>query len=58
MHVLHTHTHRYEKYNATDPGHGGAGGEYVPQKGFGWTNGVALELLNYYGEAFAAGVDP
>ena len=26
-------------------GVGGGGGEYVPQKGFGWTNGVALYLL-------------
>lgn len=24
---------------------GGGGGEYVPQIGFGWTNGVALVLL-------------
>jgi hypothetical protein len=28
---------------------GGGGGEYVPQKGFGWSNGVALYLLNYTG---------
>lgn len=26
-------------------GVGGGGGEYVPQIGFGWTNGVALVLL-------------
>lgn len=26
-------------------GVGGGGGEYVPQMGFGWTNGVALYLL-------------
>ena len=36
----------YEKYNAYIVGQGGDGGEYVPQVGFGWTNGVALELLN------------
>merc|ERR1712039_793261 len=35
----------YEKYNATWPGHGGSGGEYTPQIGFGWSNGVALSLL-------------
>lgn len=36
----------YEKYNADQVGVGGGGGEYVPQVGFGWTNGVALVLLN------------
>ena len=29
---------------------GGGGGEYVPQMGFGWTNGVALYLLQQTGE--------
>jgi len=36
----------YEKYNAYEVGVGGGGGEYTPQVGFGWTNGVALYLLN------------
>ena len=35
----------YEKYDAYTPGQYGGGGEYVPQSGFGWTNGAALELL-------------
>ncbi|CAE8588716.1 unnamed protein product, partial [Polarella glacialis] len=35
----------YEKYNASRPGHGGGGGEYEPQVGFGWSNGVVLVLL-------------
>eukprot|EP00039_Didymoeca_costata_P021646 m.345069 g.345069 ORF g.345069 m.345069 type:complete len:631 (-) comp25714_c0_seq1:117-2009(-) len=35
----------YEKYNAYKMGSGGGGGEYVPQRGFGWTNGVALMFL-------------
>ncbi len=35
----------YEKYNAYVVGQGGGGGEYKPQIGFGWTNGVALVLL-------------
>jgi len=35
----------FEKYDATKIGHGGGGGEYVPQMGIGWTNGVALQLL-------------
>lgn len=37
-----------EKYHA-DAGQGG-GGEYPLQDGFGWTNGVALELMALYGE--------
>jgi hypothetical protein len=36
----------YEKYNAFEVGVGGGGGEYVPQIGFGWSNAVALMLLN------------
>jgi len=39
----------HEKYNAFIPGAPGSGGEYPPQIGFGWTNGVALEFLNLYG---------
>ena len=40
----------HEKYDATRPGERGGGGEYVPQVGFGWTNGVALSLLARYGD--------
>jgi len=29
-------------------GTSGGGGEYEPQLGFGWTNGVALEFLNQW----------
>lgn len=36
----------YEKYNAFQVGVGGGGGEYTPQLGFGWSNGVALVLLD------------
>jgi len=39
----------FEKYNATQAGYVGGGGEYSLQTGFGWTNGVALILLNRYG---------
>jgi alpha,alpha-trehalase len=39
----------HEKYNAMIPGASGSGGEYPPQIGFGWTNGVTLELLSLYG---------
>lgn len=42
--------HMYEKYDATAHGHGGGGGEYTPQVGFGWTNGAALDLLRRYAE--------
>ncbi len=36
----------YEKYNALEVGVGGGGGEYVPQVGFGWTNGVILSMIH------------
>ncbi|RZC35606.1 trehalase [Asbolus verrucosus] len=36
----------YEKYDALVPGQYGGGGEYGVQAGFGWTNGVVLELIN------------
>jgi len=39
----------HEKYNALVPGQAGTGGEYPPQVGFGWTNGVALEFMSIYG---------
>lgn len=38
-----------EKYDATSCGKIGGGGEYNPQTGFGWTNGVVLSLLQKYG---------
>jgi len=39
----------FEKYNASVPGARGEGGEYYPQVGFGWTNGVVLHLLKEFG---------
>ena len=38
----------YEKYNALFPGKQGTGGEYLPQSGFGWTNGVTLHFINTF----------
>lgn len=38
-----------EKYDI-EGGQGGGGGEYALQDGFGWTNGVTLELLKLYGK--------
>jgi alpha,alpha-trehalase len=40
------HPYMYEKYDVDVMGMGGGGGEYIPQTGFGWTNGVALVFLN------------
>ncbi|VDI30626.1 alpha,alpha-trehalase [Mytilus galloprovincialis] len=40
----------FEKYNVLEPGTRGGGGEYDIQEGFGWTNGVALEILKKYGD--------
>jgi len=36
----------YEKYDALIPGRGG--GEYTPQLGFGWTNGIMLDWMQKY----------
>eukprot|EP00484_Ammonia_sp_Unknown_P030703 CAMPEP_0197050822 /NCGR_PEP_ID=MMETSP1384-20130603/25635_1 /TAXON_ID=29189 /ORGANISM="Ammonia sp." /LENGTH=758 /DNA_ID=CAMNT_0042483289 /DNA_START=46 /DNA_END=2322 /DNA_ORIENTATION=- len=38
----------HEKYHCERYG-GGGGGEYKPQFGFGWTNGVCLKLLQMFG---------
>ncbi|KXZ44253.1 hypothetical protein GPECTOR_70g484 [Gonium pectorale] len=37
--------HMHEKLDATRVGGVGGGGEYTPQVGFGWSNGVLLDLL-------------
>ncbi|KAL5551550.1 hypothetical protein UlMin_001726 [Ulmus minor] len=39
----------HEKYNVEKIGDFGGGGEYVPQTGFGWSNGVVLALLEEFG---------
>ncbi|XP_054282635.1 trehalase-like isoform X1 [Macrosteles quadrilineatus] len=44
----------FEKYDVTLLGQTGTGGEYEFQTGFGWTNGVILELLNTYGRKISA----
>lgn len=38
----------YEKYDATVLGGHGGGGEYELQLGFGWTNGIIMDLLYRY----------
>lgn len=40
----------FEKYSCVRPGDHGGGGEYAVQNGFGWTNGIVLELLQKYGQ--------
>ena len=37
--------HMYEKYNCEDMSKAGGGGEYEVQLGFGWTNGMLLDLM-------------
>ncbi|XP_055694077.1 trehalase isoform X1 [Lutzomyia longipalpis] len=44
----------FEKYNAEEMGGHGGGGEYEVQIGFGWSNGVIIELLNKYGDILSA----
>ncbi|KAJ9148117.1 hypothetical protein P3X46_030208 [Hevea brasiliensis] len=39
----------HEKYNVEKCGEFGRGGKYVPQTGFGWSNGVALAFLEEFG---------
>ncbi|XP_055369817.1 trehalase isoform X2 [Betta splendens] len=45
----------FEKYDVNGDGKPGGGGEYEVQLGFGWTNGVALQLLNQYGDRLSSG---
>ena len=44
----------FEKYSVINPGTSGKGGEYVPQAGFGWTNGVLLDFLKSHGSRLTA----
>uniref|UniRef100_A0A452FH04 Trehalase n=1 Tax=Capra hircus TaxID=9925 RepID=A0A452FH04_CAPHI len=45
----------YEKYDISNGGQPGGGGEYEVQEGFDWTNGVALMLLDRYGDRLSSG---
>eukprot|EP00053_Salpingoeca_punica_P011358 m.101306 g.101306 ORF g.101306 m.101306 type:complete len:625 (-) comp15655_c0_seq1:81-1955(-) len=44
----------FEKYSVESNGQSGGGGEYTPQNGFGWSNGVALDLLHVFGQWLSA----
>jgi alpha,alpha-trehalase len=41
--------HLFEKFHAIKVGESGYGGEYEPQEGFGWTNGIVIWTLNEFG---------
>uniref|UniRef100_A0A3P9PQ13 Trehalase n=1 Tax=Poecilia reticulata TaxID=8081 RepID=A0A3P9PQ13_POERE len=43
------------EYDVNGDGKPGGGGEYEVQLGFGWTNGVALQLLDQYGATLTSG---
>ncbi|EFB27349.1 hypothetical protein PANDA_021314 [Ailuropoda melanoleuca] len=45
----------FEKYDISNGGQPGGGGEYEVQEGFGWTNGVVLMLLDCYGDRLSSG---
>ncbi|XP_069324970.1 trehalase [Eulemur rufifrons] len=45
----------YEKYDISNGGQPGGGGEYEVQEGFGWTNGEVLMLLDCYGDRLTSG---
>ena len=38
----------FEKYDADARGKRGAGGEYAPQDGFGWTLGAAAAMVERF----------
>ena len=40
----------FEKYSADELGEYGGGGEYIVQEGFGWTNGVVVKFLDWFGD--------
>ncbi|XP_012280262.1 trehalase isoform X2 [Orussus abietinus] len=44
----------FEKYDATVSGGYGGGGEYEVQLGFGWSNGIVMDLLDKYGDRLTA----
>lgn len=57
---IRTHS-MFEKYNVssmTEECSAGSGGEYEVQTGFGWTNGVILDLLDKYGDKMTSSDTP
>lgn len=50
--------HMFEKFNVSVHGAPGGGGEYKIQIGFGWTNGVVLDMLCRYPDGLVSGETP
>ncbi|XP_013143015.1 PREDICTED: trehalase-like [Papilio polytes] len=48
----------FEKYDVEQPGRIGGGGEYTVQAGFGWSNGVVLEMIKNYAYKMTATANP
>ncbi|KAJ2109149.1 hypothetical protein GGI16_000846, partial [Coemansia sp. S142-1] len=46
--------HMFEKFDSTQIGKEGGGGEYNVQAGFGWTNGVLIWTLDTFGKSLVA----
>ncbi|KAJ2257961.1 hypothetical protein GGI13_000750 [Coemansia sp. RSA 455] len=46
--------HMFEKFDSTQVGKEGGGGEYNVQAGFGWTNGVLIWTLDTFGKSLVA----
>ncbi|MEW5317163.1 MAG: hypothetical protein WDW38_008489 [Sanguina aurantia] len=46
--------HMHEKYDGLRPGQVGGGGEYATCVGFGWSNGVLLDLMQKHGAGMVA----
>ena len=54
----HSTGHMFEKFNVSVQGAPGGGGEYKIQIGFGWTNGVVLDMLRRYPDKLVSGENP
>ncbi|KAJ2024694.1 hypothetical protein IWW57_003634 [Coemansia sp. S610] len=50
--------HMFEKFDSTQVGKEGGGGEYTVQAGFGWTNGILIWTLDTFGKSLVAPVCP
>lgn len=50
--------HMFEKFNVSVHGAPGGGGEYKIQIGFGWSNGVVLDMLRRYPDNLVSGESP
>jgi hypothetical protein len=43
--LVNEHFFFFQQYDVTNLGEPGGGGEYIVQKGFGWTNGAILDMI-------------